>query len=92
MVEHPHKSHCRTRTRHINLGKTEESSGCLRKPGLNRGLVGGLVPGSLRHPETHSVCVRQDRASNRPENWLSRFLDPEQSETVWGHLGPPQAS
>ena len=39
-----------------------------------------------------SECVRQDRGSNQPEKWLNQFLVAEQSGTVWGHLGPTQAS
>ena len=50
--------------------------------GTYSGVSRGLVPGGLRHPGTQSVCVRQDRASNRLENWLSRFLVPDQSGTV----------
>ena len=79
---------CKARISHRGLGNTEEASGRLRKPGLNR----GLVPGGLRRPGTQSVCVRQDRGSNRPEKWLNRLLVAEQSGTVWGLLGPPQAS
>ena len=30
-------------------------------------------------PGTQSVGLRQDRGSNRPETWLSRFLVPDQS-------------
>ena len=52
----------------------------------------GLVPGGLRRPGTQSVCLRQDRGSNHPEKRLNWFLVTEQSESVWGHLGPPQAS
>ena len=41
----------------------------------------GLSP--RRRPGTQSVCLRQDRGSNRPEKWLNRFLVAEQSGTVW---------
>ena len=50
--------------------------------GLNPGLVGA---------GTQSVCLRQDRGSNRPEKWLSLFLVPDQLGTVWGLLGRPEA-
>ena len=79
---------CKTRIGHHGLRNTEVASGRLRKPGVIR----GLVPGVLRHPETQSVCLQQDRGSNRPEKWLNRFLVAEQSGTVWGLPGPPQAS
>ena len=41
-------------------------------------------------PETQSACLRQDRGSNRPEKWLSRFLVPDQLGTVWGRLRLPE--
>ena len=66
---------CKIRIGHRGLRNTEEASGHLRKPGLNS-----------RHPGTQSVCLRQDRGSNRPEKWLNRFLVAEQSGTVWGLL------
>ena len=54
-------------------------------------LLVGLVPGGLRRPETQSVCVRQDRGLNRPENWLNRFLVAEQLGAAWGLLRLPEA-
>ena len=81
-----------------NFGKQESGIlvwGRLRRPedaGSKSWVSRGLVPGGLRRPGTQSVCVRQDRGWNRPENWLSRFLVPDQSGTVWGHLRRPEAS
>ena len=60
--------------------------------GTSSGVSRGLVPGGLRRPGTQSVCLRQGRGTNRPEKWLNRFLVAEQSGTVCGLLGPPQAS
>ena len=53
--------------------------------GLNHGLVGASSG-------TQSVCLQQDCGSNRTEKWLSRFLVPDQLETVWGRLRRPEAS
>ena len=50
-----------------------------RKPGVSR----GLLPGGLRCPGTQSVCLRQNRGSNRPEKWLNRFL----VQNSWGLCG-----
>ena len=68
--------------------------GRLRRPedaGTSSGVSRGLVPGGLRRPGTQLVCLQHDRGSNRPENWLSRFLVADQSGTVWGLLRLPEA-
>ena len=54
--------------------------------GTSSGVSRGLVPGGLRRPGTQSVCLRQDRGTNRPEKWLNRF------RTVGDCVWPPGAS
>ena len=49
-------------------------------------MVGGGFP-----RRSVTVCLGQDRGSNRPEKWLSRFLVPDQLRTVWGRLRLPGA-